>query len=290
MEKGKPEGKGRKGGALMDFELNDKFAMPFQNLTGIGADSGSSFDKVNGAGGKAVGGVGKSEGVDGEKKTGGKSSPEDCETCKNRKYKDGSDESDVSFQTATHIDPTAAGARVRVHEQEHVTNAYSKAAEAGGKVISVGVALHTAVCPECGRTYVSGGVTHSVIAYPGENGTSKIKSSNGDPEDAPAEGTSEGSVSATGAGSRGGRENFSVADFGGSKPRESAAVRVGTVTAKPAADPDPAAGSRPANGRAVTGAFRAAARGHMPQVNPYAAAQKASENRRASGAIFRARV
>ena len=36
----------------------------------------------------------------------------------------------------------------------------------GGKVVSVGVSIHTAVCPECGRTYVSGGTTHSVISTP----------------------------------------------------------------------------------------------------------------------------
>ncbi len=91
----------------------------------------------------------------------------ECETCANRKYQDGSDEQ-VSFKSAQHIDPAAAGARVRGHEQEHVTNAYDKAKESGGKVLQASVSIHTAVCPECGRTYVSGGTTHKKIAYPSE--------------------------------------------------------------------------------------------------------------------------
>lgn len=89
---------------------------------------------------------------------------EECQTCKNRKYQDGSDEM-VSFKSAAHISPESAGVRVRAHEQEHVSNAYKKAARNDGKVISASVSIHTAVCPECGRTYVSGGTTHTQIKY-----------------------------------------------------------------------------------------------------------------------------
>ena len=78
---------------------------------------------------------------------GRKSSPAECQTCKERKYQDGSDEN-VSFKSAQHISPEAAGARVRAHEQEHVSNAYSKAQQNGGKVINASVSIHTAVCPE----------------------------------------------------------------------------------------------------------------------------------------------
>ena len=99
-----------------------------------------------------------------EKQAGRKSSPAECETCKNRKYQDGSDEN-VSFKAASHIDPNAAASRVRSHEQEHVSNAYKKAAQNNGKVVSCNVAIHTAVCPECGRTYVSGGTTSTQIKY-----------------------------------------------------------------------------------------------------------------------------
>ncbi len=92
----------------------------------------------------------------------------ECETCASRKYQDGSDEQ-VSFKSAQHVDPKAAGARVRGHEQEHVSNAYDKAKQDGGKVLQASVAIHTAICPECGRTYVSGGTTTTKIAYPNEN-------------------------------------------------------------------------------------------------------------------------
>ncbi len=99
-----------------------------------------------------------------KKQLGIKEPGEECQTCKNRKYQDGSDEM-VSFKSAAHISPESAGARVRAHEQEHVSNAYKKAAMDDGKVISASVSIHTAICPECGRTYVSGGTTHTQIRY-----------------------------------------------------------------------------------------------------------------------------
>lgn len=99
-----------------------------------------------------------------EKKAGKESSPAECQTCNERKYQDGSDE-DVSFKAAAHIDPNAAASRVRSHEQEHVSNAYKDAAENNGKVLSCNVSIKTAVCPECGRTYVSGGTTATQIKY-----------------------------------------------------------------------------------------------------------------------------
>ena len=94
-----------------------------------------------------------------------KRSPDyECEACKNRKYKDASNEM-VSFKNATHIAPAAVSSKVRAHEQEHVSNAYSKAEQNNGKVVQASVQLHTAVCPECGRTYVSGGTTTTQIKY-----------------------------------------------------------------------------------------------------------------------------
>ena len=103
------------------------------------------------------------------KKAGRKSSPAECQTCKERKYQDGSDEGNVSFKTAAHISPNAAGSAVRAHEGEHVANAYSKAEKADGKVINASVSIHTSVCPECGRTYVSGGTTNTTIKYSDES-------------------------------------------------------------------------------------------------------------------------
>lgn len=98
------------------------------------------------------------------KSAGRKSSPAECETCASRKYQDGSDEN-VSFKSAQHISPQAAASRVRAHEQEHVNNAYTKAAKNNGKVVSANVAIHTSICPECGRSYVSGGTTTTQIKY-----------------------------------------------------------------------------------------------------------------------------
>lgn len=92
----------------------------------------------------------------------------ECQTCKERKYQDGSDEM-VSFKAAAHISPEAAGTRVRAHEQEHVSNAYKKAARDDGKVLMASVRIHTAVCPECGRSYVSGGTTATKIQYKQDN-------------------------------------------------------------------------------------------------------------------------
>ena len=99
---------------------------------------------------------------------GRKSSPAECETCKNRKYQDSSDEM-VSFKSAAHISPEASASRVRAHEQEHVSNAYKKAAQGGGKVLAANVTLKSAICPECGRSYVAGGTTSTKISYPNES-------------------------------------------------------------------------------------------------------------------------
>ena len=103
-----------------------------------------------------------------QKMPGRKSSPAECETCKNRKYQDGSDEM-VSFKAPTHISPQAAASSVRSHEQEHVNNAYKDAAQNNGKVVSCNVSIKTSICPECGRTYVAGGKTSTQIRYYNED-------------------------------------------------------------------------------------------------------------------------
>ena len=106
--------------------------------------------------------------LDQQKKAGRKSSPEECETCKHRKYQDGSNEANVSFKSAAHVSPQAAGSAVRAHENMHVQNAYHKAAKGDGQVLSATVSIHTSICPECGRNYVSGGTTNTMIKYPNE--------------------------------------------------------------------------------------------------------------------------
>lgn len=131
--------------------------------------SGYNASAPEGASGmEGTSGVTRNPGESNVKSPGRKSSPAECQTCKNRKYQDGSDEM-VSFKSATHISPQAAASAVRSHEQEHVSNAYKKAAQNNGKVISANVAIHTSVCPECGRSYVSGGTTSTQIKYYNED-------------------------------------------------------------------------------------------------------------------------
>lgn len=102
------------------------------------------------------------------KKPGYRSSPEECQTCKNRKYQDGSDEM-VSFKAPGHIDPGNAASVVLGHEHEHVANAYAKAGKNNGRVENVSVRLKTAICPECGRSYIAGGETSTQIKYYNED-------------------------------------------------------------------------------------------------------------------------
>lgn len=122
--------------------------------------------KENASPAEAVTGINVEQNVDGKKveKT---DTNTKCETCANRKYQDGSDEN-VSFKSATNIAPEAAASAVRGHEQEHVANAYDKAKQNNGKVISATVQIHTSICPECGKTYVSGGTTRTQIKYSNE--------------------------------------------------------------------------------------------------------------------------
>ena len=88
----------------------------------------------------------------------------ECQTCKERKYQDGSDYAGVSFKTPTKIDPDQAPSAVRGHEMEHVYREQAKAQREDRKVVSQNVTYHTAICPECGRAYISGGTTRTVTA------------------------------------------------------------------------------------------------------------------------------
>ncbi len=107
--------------------------------------------------------------------TGKKVGKTECQTCKNRKYVDGSDEGDVSFKTPGHIAPENSASRVMAHEQEHVANAIAEGNEKGKELVSATVTLHTSVCPECGRVYVSGGTTHTMIRSTSESSNPYVK-------------------------------------------------------------------------------------------------------------------
>lgn len=84
-----------------------------------------------------------------------------CKTCEERKYQDGSNDAGVSFKTPTRIDPSQVASAVRGHEMEHVYREQAKAKQEGRKVVSQTVTLHTAICPECGKVYISGGTTRT---------------------------------------------------------------------------------------------------------------------------------
>lgn len=85
----------------------------------------------------------------------------ECQTCKERKYQDGSNDPGVSFKTPTNVAPEQAATAVRGHEQEHVVREQAKAQREDREVVSQSVTYHTAICPECGKTYVSGGTTRT---------------------------------------------------------------------------------------------------------------------------------
>lgn len=88
----------------------------------------------------------------------------ECQTCKNRKYKDGSNDPAVSFKTPTKLSPETAAFKIRAHEAEHVSHAWAEAnASKDREVVSQSVSYRTSICPECGRTYMSGGNTRTVF-------------------------------------------------------------------------------------------------------------------------------
>lgn len=89
----------------------------------------------------------------------------ECQTCRDRKYVDRSNEGNVSFKSPTHIAPEKSLALVSAHEQEHVANAISKANSSDAKLISASVRLKVGFCPECGTRYIAGGVTQTKLKY-----------------------------------------------------------------------------------------------------------------------------
>ena len=86
----------------------------------------------------------------------------ECQTCKERKYQDGSDDPGVSFKTPTNIAPEQVASAVRGHENEHVVREQAQARQEGRKVVNQSVTLHNDICPECGKVYISGGTTRTV--------------------------------------------------------------------------------------------------------------------------------
>ncbi|MBE6844784.1 MAG: hypothetical protein E7508_03590 [Ruminococcus sp.] len=104
-----------------------------------------------------------------EKRVNKATGKEECQTCKNRTYKDGSDDPGVSFKTAGKINPGNVASTVRGHEQEHVVRERAKAEREDKNVVSQSVRIKSDICPECGKSYVSGGETVTVTKSKPEN-------------------------------------------------------------------------------------------------------------------------
>lgn len=96
---------------------------------------------------------------DGEIKQLKRSGKIECETCKNRRYKDGSDDGTVSFQSPTNIKPEQSAGKVMSHEMEHYRHETANARRNGEKILSISVSTTKSVCPECGASFTSGGLT-----------------------------------------------------------------------------------------------------------------------------------
>lgn len=117
-------------------------------ITGVGSPYmyGTPYNVAGTEADKNIQGTGKTE----------------CTTCATRKYQDGSNEN-VSFKAPGHISPQESYGKVMSHEKEHVANAIAEGSKENKELVSVSVSLRTAVCPECGRSYVSGGTTTTMM-------------------------------------------------------------------------------------------------------------------------------
>jgi len=99
---------------------------------------------------------------DAYKQSKAKSELDGCQICETRKYVDVSDDSSVSYQSPQHISPEQSAGKVLSHEREHVSREQLKAQRDDRTVVSQTVSLSTAICEECGKVYVSGGVTRTI--------------------------------------------------------------------------------------------------------------------------------
>ena len=140
-------------------------------ISGIGYTNSFSLGRVTPVYTTPVPPVGKINGMLGNSSplAVDKSAKTECSTCANRKYVDGSNDPGVSFKTPGHISPEASASVVKSHEMEHVASAKAEDAKEGAELISTSVSLQTSICPECGRSYVSGGTTRTQIKYDTSN-------------------------------------------------------------------------------------------------------------------------
>jgi predicted RNA-binding Zn-ribbon protein involved in translation (DUF1610 family) len=85
----------------------------------------------------------------------------ECTSCANRYYQDSSNDGGVSMQQPTRIHPNEAASAVMAHEREHQSREAHAAHESGREVVSNTVRFHSSLCPECGRSFISGGETRT---------------------------------------------------------------------------------------------------------------------------------
>ncbi len=99
----------------------------------------------------------------------------ECKTCSERRYQDGSDDAGVSFKTPTRIAPSQVASAVMSHENEHYTREAQQAKVENKEVLMNSVRLTSAICPDCGKIYVSGGETTTVTRTRPSESPSPVK-------------------------------------------------------------------------------------------------------------------
>ncbi len=110
-----------------------------------------------------------------QKKEVNKTKTGECQTCKERRYQDGSLDSGVSFKSPTKLTPDQAASAVISHEKEHYTREASKAESENKDVLVNSIRLQSAICPDCGRSYISGGETTTVTRTRKNSSPSPVK-------------------------------------------------------------------------------------------------------------------
>ena len=121
----------------------------------------SDGDKAEFGNNEAMKFTNKAIGYEGTSSTGSVEPKKPCSTCASRKYVDKSDDSSVSYQTPTKLNPRTAGTAIAAHENEHVINERAKAERSGRDIINQTVMMKYSICPECSIMYPSGGTTRT---------------------------------------------------------------------------------------------------------------------------------
>ncbi len=98
----------------------------------------------------------------------------ECKTCSERRYQDGSSDSGVSFKTPTKLTPDQASSAVISHEKEHYTREAQAAENENKDVLVNSIRLESSICPDCGRSYISGGETTTVTRTRPNNSPSPV--------------------------------------------------------------------------------------------------------------------